>query len=201
MKTPVAGAKSLAALLVVTAAPVLPPAAGAAPAYVSDQLVLGVYAEQNGQGQRLTTLHSGASVETLAVNGEFTQVQLADGVTGWVKTAYLTTHEPATVKLKQLQEEMDRSGATTPALAEAAARSELTQLKGALADKQAELDALRAERDAASPASHTAPVLSAAAPRGTVGLAVAAALIVGFWLGYATLARRVRQKFGGIKVY
>ncbi|HEV8443078.1 MAG TPA: SH3 domain-containing protein, partial [Steroidobacteraceae bacterium] len=89
--------KTLAAMLLVTAAGVLGlPAAGAAPAYVSDELVLGVYAEQNGQGQRLTTLHSGASVETLAVNGEFTQVQLADGVTGWVKTAYLTTHEPAT---------------------------------------------------------------------------------------------------------
>jgi hypothetical protein len=24
---------------------------------------------------------------------------------------------------------------------------------------------------------------------------------VGFWLGYATLARRVRRKFGGIRVY
>ena len=130
MKTSVGAEKSLAALLVVTAATALLPAAGAAPAYVSDELVLGVYAEQNGQGQRLTTLHSGASVETLAVNGEFTQVQLAGGVTGWVKTAYLTTHEPATVRLKQLQDEMDRTGATTPALAEAAARSELAQLKG-----------------------------------------------------------------------
>ncbi len=35
-------------------------------AYVSDELVLGVYSEQNNQGQRLATLHSGASVETLA---------------------------------------------------------------------------------------------------------------------------------------
>ena len=48
-------------------------------AYLSDELVLGVYAEQNSQGQRLATLHSGASVETLAVNGEFTQVRLSDG--------------------------------------------------------------------------------------------------------------------------
>ena len=32
---------------------------------VSDELVLGVYAEQNQQGQRLTTLHSGTSVEAL----------------------------------------------------------------------------------------------------------------------------------------
>ena len=103
--------------------------------------MLGVYAEQNVQGQRLATLHSGASVETLAVSGEFTQVRLSDGTTGWVKSAYLTTQEPATVRVKQLEEELDRSRATTPALAEAAARSEVEQLKSALTDKQAELDA------------------------------------------------------------
>ena len=112
----------------------------AATAYVSDELVLGMYAEPNGQGQRLATLHSGASVETLEVNGEFTQVRLADGSTGWVKSAYLITQVPATVKLKQLQEELDRSRATTPALAEAAARSELEQLKTELKNKQSELD-------------------------------------------------------------
>ena len=36
------------------------------------------------------------------------------------------------------------------------------------------------------------------------GLAAAVALLMlagGFWLGYATLARRVKHKFGGIKVY
>jgi hypothetical protein len=38
----------------------------AATAYVTDQLVLGVYAAQSTQGNRLTTLHSGAAVETLA---------------------------------------------------------------------------------------------------------------------------------------
>ena len=54
----------------------------AATAYVSDELVLGVYAEQNSQGQRLATLHSGTSVETLAQNGDFTQVRLSDGTTG-----------------------------------------------------------------------------------------------------------------------
>ena len=92
------------------------------PAYVSDELVLGVYAEQNNQGQRLATLHSGTSVETLAASGDFTQVRLSDGTTGWVKSAYLTTKEPAIVRVKQLEEELDRSRATTPALAEAAAR-------------------------------------------------------------------------------
>ena len=51
----------------------------------------------------------------------------------------MTTQEPAVVRVKQLQEELDRSRATTPALAEAAARSEVEQLKLELAAKQAEL--------------------------------------------------------------
>jgi Bacterial SH3 domain len=206
----------------------------AATAYVSDELVLGVYAEQNTQGQRLATLHSGASVETLSVNGEFTQVRLNDGTTGWVKSAYLTTHVPATARVKQLEEELDRSRATTPALAEAAARSEVEQLKRELADKQSELDAAlgAVEAPAAAPGAVTtsAATPGAATPGATrpaatrpaanrpggvlagisavasghpwIGVfAVPVALACGFWLGYATLARRIKHKFGGIKVY
>jgi hypothetical protein len=201
---------------------------GAATAYVSDELVLGVYAEQNNQGQRLGTLHSGASVETLNVNGEYTEIRLSDGTTGWVKSAYLTTQVPATARVKQLEEELDRSRATTPALAEAAARSEVEQLQRELAGMQAELDAARglpavsaaaadAAPDTAKPGAGTPGI---AAPGGSLaggtlagmsaaaamhpwiwGVAMLAALACGFWLGYATLARRVKQKFGGIKVY
>lgn len=185
--------------------------AGAVTAYVSDELVLGVYPEPNGQGQRLATLHSGANLETLGVNGEFTQVRLSDGTSGWVKSSYLTNQEPATARLKQLQEELDRSRATTPALAEAAARSELERLKRELEAKQAEVDGLRGTL--AKPASAVnAAVAGAAAGDGSAAgtsmarpwlwiLALMAVLACGFWLGYATLARRVKHKFGGIKVY
>jgi SH3 domain protein len=180
----------------------------AATAYVSDELVLGVYAEENNQGQRLATLHSGTGVETLAQNGDFTQVRLSDGTTGWVKSAFLTLKEPAVVRVKQLEEELDRSRATTPALAEAAARSEVERLKLELAAKQGELDAARAEKLAPVTASlptsgALAAIQAAAAPRWGViaGIAAAIGLACGFWLGYATLARRVRHKFGGIKVY
>jgi hypothetical protein len=199
--------KVLTALLLTLAAG----AAAAATAYVSDELVLGVYAEQNGQGQRLTTLHSGASVETLGVNGEFTQVRLGDGTTGWVKSAYLTTQEPATVRAKRLEEELDRSNATTPALAEAAARSEVEQLKRQLADAQTELDAARAASPGTpAPANSGAggtgtgvrsALAAAAAGHGIQAGALLMALACGFWLGYATLARRIKHKFGGIKVY
>jgi hypothetical protein len=39
------------------------------------------------------------------------------------------------------------------------------------------------------------------APLWTWGVAILLALSCGFWAGYATLARRIKHKFGGIKVY
>ena len=173
----------------------------AAPAYVTDELVLGVYAEQSTQGQRLTTLHSGASVETLAVSGESTQVRLPDGRTGWVKTAYLTTREPAATRIKQLQDELDRR--------ELAARQaeSATQTPGSPASPSSDA----ATDTAAASASATAAAETGAKDAGDVRPfdprlwlwigTLCIALACGFWLGYAALARRVREKFGGIKVY
>jgi SH3-like domain-containing protein len=189
----------------------------AAPAYVTDELVLNVYAEQSSQSQRLATLHSGASVETLAVNGESTQVRLPDGRTGWVKTSYLTTREPATVRIKQLQDELDRSRATSPALAEAAERSEVARLTRELAARQAESSPAAGPSDLSTSGTAAAAVPAAAADPGASGNAgisrpfarplwlwlatLIAALACGFWLGYAVLAHRIKVKFGGLKVY
>jgi uncharacterized protein YgiM (DUF1202 family) len=209
--------KRAARLLALLAAAGLAANGRAAPAYVTDELVLGVYAEQSTQSQRLTTLHSGASVETLAVSGEATQVRLPDGRTGWVKTSYLTTREPAAVRIKQLQEELDRTRATTPALAEAAERSEVARLTRELAARQAESSVQSAE----SPVSRTSDTATASVSATTTAASgkdsgdgpsfdphlwlwiatLCAALACGFWLGYAVLAHRIREKFGGIKVY
>jgi uncharacterized protein YgiM (DUF1202 family) len=174
----------------------------AATAYVTDELVLGVYAEENQQGVRLTTLHSGASVETLSTHADFTQVRLGDGATGWVKTAYLTTREPATVRVKRLEEELDRRRAAPAALAEAAARSEVERLQRELAARQSELEAARAGHSPPAAAAGVLPARNASArPWGVVAGAACIAALLGFWLGYATLARRVKRRFGGIRVY
>jgi len=198
----------------------------AATAYVSDDLVLGVYAEQNGQGQRLATLHSGTTLETLAVNGDFTQVRLTDGTVGWVKSTYLTNRTPAAARVKELEEELDRRHATTPELAEAAAHTELTQLKRDLAAKQAELDAALAALAAAAANGAIADALPPGAPHdpdaprtATPGIdatraadgsglrrlapiiAAVVSLGIGVWAGYATVARRMWHKFGGMKVF
>jgi hypothetical protein len=167
----------------------------AATAYVTDELVLGVYAQQSTQGPRLATLHSGAVVDTLAVSGDATQVRLADGISGWVKSAYLTSSEPASVRLKQLQEELDRRGATTPMLAEAASRAEVARLQGELA---------RQSQAQSAPPGLPVPAAASVSEAHTGvwwALSVLLALGAGFWLGYAALARRIKNKFGGIKVY
>jgi SH3 domain protein len=172
----------------------------AATAYVTDELVLNVYSEINQQGQRLTTLHSGASVESLATSGDFTQVRLPDGVTGWVKSSYLTNQVPATVRLKELEEELERNRATTPALAAAASRTEVERLERELAAKQTELEAARAARQEPSGAV-PAPPSPQSSHGGVAAGAAFCAAAGGFWLGYVTLARRVRRKFGGLRVY
>jgi hypothetical protein len=161
----------------------------AATAYVTDELVLGVYAAQSTQGPRLATLHSGAAVEALATTGDATQVRLADGTTGWVKSAYLTTSQPAIVRLKVIEDELERRRATTPGLAEAAERSEVARLTREL--KSQTLPGTTSPAGAASvPARPWVWVMS-----------LAMALGCGFWLGHAALARRIKYKFGGIKVY
>jgi hypothetical protein len=105
------------------------------------------------------------------------------------------------VRVKQLEEEVDRSHATTPALAEAAARSEVVQLKR-------ELDEARAAAAVPQPrarGSRDSSAVSASATsnisRWLASCGMLVAGVGGFWLGYATLARRVRSRFGGLKVY
>ena len=175
----------------------------AATLYVSDELVLGVYAEQSQQATRLATLHSGASVETLESSGEFTKVSLSNGITGWVKTSYLTTRVPASMRVKELEDELARSRATTPALAEAAEHSEVLRLKRELAAKQSEMASTREAqaRPTAMPGSVFANPTSGPKHSWLPAIAALLSLALGFGLGYATLARRIKHQFGGIKIY
>ena len=182
-------------------------AAVAETAYVSDDLILGVYAEKGQQGAKLTTLHSGVIVEIMARDNEFAQIRLANGTLGWVKNSFLTTREPAVVRVKALEEELARIKSTTPEMAEAAARSELATLKRQLEAKQQELDAAKSE-ESGKPAviADAAAAAEKPASKGgdSIGLAVLLGVVclsVGFAAGYATLERRIRAKFGGVKVF
>lgn len=165
------------------------PAAGAlaAKAYVTDQLVLTVYAQSENRGAKLAVLHSGAAVETLSSSDGYTEVSLADGTRGWVNSTYLTNLQPASARVEQLEAELAAARAVPAAMAAAAAESEAGRLRS-------QLDALRAS-------SRPAQATLSRAARGLLVAGVGAAFALGFWLGHALLARRVRHKFGGLKLY
>jgi SH3 domain protein len=100
MKTPL-----LISMLLVTAA------ASAEPMYVSDELVLSVYADKDSQSNRIATVKAGSKLEQLTRDGDYAQVQLADGREGWVRASYLTSREPAGARIKKLEDELKHARA------------------------------------------------------------------------------------------
>lgn len=161
--------------------------AEATTSYITDDLLLGVYADEHQQGQRLATLHSGTQVDTIAVAGEYAQIQLADGRTGWVKSSFLVERKPAVVRVKELEAQLANTpGPTAPGAAgpvvDFAARAQIDQLKAQLATAKAELQAARtpAAQSAAQPveaprdASAAADAEQTDAPTSTLGAAARA---------------------------
>jgi uncharacterized protein YgiM (DUF1202 family) len=187
--------------------------------YVSDKLVLNVYSEANQGGGRVATIETGDAVEELERVDNFVRVRLSDGREGWVGANYLSTVPPAILQLKQLQSMPAAAAAPSKQSADDLVR--LQKQNTALSAEIAEL-----KKKATSPAIVTPPAAevstmtnvetvvkpeqpAALAPRVVVqrnlwwawALAVIAAGTGGFVAGYQTLGRRVRQRFGGVKVY
>lgn len=171
--------------------------------YVTDELRLGLYRTEETSGRALKTLVSGARLEVLERSLMSIQVRTEDGDEGWVKTAYIVTSEPARRRL-----------ATVETLqSETAAR---------LADREAELSALKSDHDAlvaeltlTRQGVTDLPGLRAEnenlkaalneggirVPLLWIFIASMLSLLLGGLLGYWLLDRRVRRRFGGIRVY
>ena len=203
------------------------PAAGESPAaparlFVSDKLVLNVYSEPAQGGERVGTIETGDAVQELERADSFVRVRLPDGAEGWVGANYLTSDAPAAVRLRELQRE--QKGAA-PAVDKKAAE-ELARLRKQNAALEGELKTLKASVAASSPPPQAAPPLgetqsydeleggpeSAGRPEmedqsvSAIRIVLVAGLVVlaalsGFAAGYQTLARRLRKKFGGLKIY
>ncbi|HEX2494578.1 MAG TPA: TIGR04211 family SH3 domain-containing protein [Steroidobacter sp.] len=183
--------------------------------FVSDKLVLSVYAEPGQAGERVGTIETGDAVDALERAGKFVHVRLADGREGWVGAHYLSSAPPAAVRLRELQ----RDQALNAPAANRASVAEIARLQEQNAALQNEL---KRRADSAGsvmisstqdePAEHKLQA-QAAAPATTPNappersshwiflLAASGAGGVGFAAGYQTLARRIRRKFGGLKIY
>lgn len=182
--------------------------------YVINQMQAAVYAGPTLDGERLALVQSGEPVELLARDGAAAQVRLADGTEGWVEAALLTEEQPLATRIEALTAENERLRAA--ARSQSGSASELKTLKASNAELQAALDQAREEVSRVRAATRSAsprpeddvPVQAVRRPsNGAMGrvllevLLAAGALGLGFWWGYSTLERRVRAKYGGLKVY
>jgi len=181
--------------------------------FVSDKLVLNVYAEPDQGSARIETIQTGDAVEELERSGSLVRVRLEDGREGWVGASYLTSDAPAIVRLRELQ----RQQPTPTPRVDKASLEEIAQLKkdnAALRGQVGELQArLAAPVPPPPPQGETitatpepplqAAVMPTTAPTGVMGWLVAMLVVgaVSFASGYQMLARRLRKKFGGLKVY
>lgn len=183
--------------------------------FVADKLVLNMYAQPDQGSDKLATLETGDAVESLERVENFVHVRLQDGREGWVGASYLTPQAPAIVRLQELQREQK----SVAQGAQKQSAEEIARLQKQNATLQSELEALK--RKAASPSSPQSTIETAApvpeetmqqnraatdvpAPAQAGWIWAAFALITavaGYAAGYQTLARRVRRKFGGLKIY
>ena len=180
--------------------------------FVADKLVLNVYSEPEQAGSRVGTIETGDAVDELERGQGFIRIRLSDGREGWVGSNYLTTDAPAAVQLRDLQRQQKSS---TQAVDKKAAE-EIARLKKESESLQTQVKELKAAAASAPApaddgvlegASPTPQQLAAVAPASSGGstwlwlLIVALAAGLAYAAGYQSLARRIRKKFGGLRIY
>ena len=180
--------------------------------FVSDKLVLNVYSEPEQGGSRVATIETGDAVDELERGDGFLRIRLSDGREGWVGTNYLTTDAPAAVQLRDLQ----RQQKSTTQTVDKKAAEEIARLKKESESLQTQLKELKAAAasaptpaddgvlEGASPAPRELAAVAPASGGGSTWmwlLIVALAAGLAYAAGYQSLARRIRKKFGGLRVY
>ena len=192
--------------------------------YVVEQLVVNVNSAPDSTGERVATIKSGDALEVLDRQGDQVHVHLTSGTEGWVRKSYLSADEPLHVKLGERTAEVEKLKQDVTRL-----EGELAAVKGAPRGKPGVAQTntgASAPAATASPAPPTpAPAtISAPAPGAeepaheppyfmtppdsparpvwhwALGSFVVA-LGLGFLLGWQVLDRRIRRKYGGLRIY
>ncbi len=110
-----------AALLAV----IVVPGASAETMYVTDQLRLRMHAEPRDNAPAVANLSSGDAVEVLERGTYFLMVRNAEGREGWAKSAFLVSAKPARLRVLELEESLAEAQALVQPLS--AERDELAQ--------------------------------------------------------------------------
>ena len=185
----------------------LPLFAAAETAYVTDNLRLGLHQAEDTSDRAFRMLESGQALEILSRDRNYANVQLPDGVQGFVKAAYLVDEKPAKLIVAETIAERDALVAeleeTRQAFAGPAATIE--GLKNEAADLQSKLEG--AESQIAELQEENASIqgmkerYKGSLPLRWVAGATVVCLIGGFLLGLWWVDHQSRKRHGGIRIY
>jgi hypothetical protein len=155
--------------------------------YVIEQVVVSVSSSATEAGERIGSIHSGDRVEVLERQDGYAHVKLASGTEGWVKASYLSAEPPLqqrlaaqALELGQLKEELARLKEAANAAPAPAVREPAVDPPAPSADEH---------REPGHPVWQWALGFSSLA------------LVAGFVLGWRMLDRRIRRKYGGLRIY
>jgi len=185
----------------------LPLAAVAETAYVTDNLRLGLHQAPDTSDRAFRYLDSGQEMEILTRDRNYANVRLPDNVEGWVKTAYLVDIKPAKLIVAEITAERDALIAelaeTKSAFAAPAATIEALKNDAAAFDEQLEASSARIAEleDESAGLQGLKEQYRGSLPLSWVAAAIGVCLIAGFLFGIWWVDRRSRQRHGGIRIY
>jgi Bacterial SH3 domain len=179
-------------------------AAHAETLYVVEQLVVNVNSAPDSTGERIATIKSGDALEVLDHQGDQVHVHLTNGTEGWVRKSYLSADEPLHVKLGERTAEVEKLKQDVTRLEGelAAASSQTHASASASAPPPGAEEPAPTEQPAHEPPYFMTPPDSPARPVWHWALgSFVVALGLGFLLGWQVLDRRIRRKYGGLRIY
>jgi hypothetical protein len=184
-------------------------------AYVTDQVVAGVYAQASQQQAAIRALTSGTPLFVLERQQDWVKVRLPDNSSGWIRKQFVTDEKPARLLLVEaqartgeLQRELRqlRERAADCAPSDAAGGIDGLPLTGAMPacwDQQARDQLQRTYRAVRQVRDRLGELLPQEVPSEEAGagwlrdmLVAALAGLLGFALGFALVAWRVLRRYG-----
>jgi SH3 domain protein len=185
----------------------LPLAAAADTAYVTDTLQLGLHRAADTSDRPFRNLDSGQEVEILSRSRYYANVQLPDGTQGWVKAGFLVSDKPARLIVAETMADRDRlakeleearQAFAEPAATIDALKARADELQGQLQVSEGQVEALTADNERLE---RRQGQYKNSMPLAWVAGAVVACLIAGFLVGLWWVDQRSRRRHGGIRIY
>jgi hypothetical protein len=178
------------------------PAVRADPIYVIEQLVVSVASTPDADGERIGQVKSGDKLELIERQGDEAHVRLSNGKEGWIKSSYLTAEPPLQTRLAERTAEVEKLKQDGQKLKQDVSRLE-SELAAARVTSHA--TATPAPAPPPTPIRETVFLRSPDRPGQTQWQLVlgtsSVMLLLGFVIGWKTLDRRIRHKYGGLRIY